>query len=469
MNVVDVDNWTTASEAPRSNPLIAREAEQSVIGALMLQNAALDRIAETVRSDDFGVPSHALIFRAIERLIVGGKPADVLSVMDALRAEGALDKVGGLQYLHDLVANTPSAANILRYAEIVRDRSLLRGLRRVAGDALTASEERGDPMEIGSRLESELVMLFDRSEGDPVFLKDALPAAMEYLDERSQNPGSLAGLGTGFTDFDRMTWGLEPGDVMVVGARPAMGKSAFGLNIASHMAGRYGPAYFWSGEMPLRQLVLREIAGASGISMTDMRSGELNREDWDRIGDVVGKLAEVPIIFDERTGMTVTRLRATLRKLIRKHGMKIAVLDYIGLMRGEEGDNRTQELGSISRGLKRLAKELRIPIIVLAQLNRANESRVDKRPMMSDLRDSGEIEQDADIIVFLHREEYYQPDAPEWRGLAELLIRKQRNGPTGDVQLMYDSRAVRFRDLDRSAAVPRRDAPKNAPTKPTFD
>ncbi|MGZ5650699.1 MAG: replicative DNA helicase, partial [Usitatibacter sp.] len=346
------------------------------------------------------------------------------------------------------------------------DRALLRGLRRLAGDALNASEEKGQPQEIATELEVGLISLFDRSEGEPVFLKDALAPVIEYLDERSQNPGSLAGIGTGFSDFDRMTWGLEPGDVMVVGARPAMGKSAFGLNIASNVAARYGTTYFWSGEMPLRQLVLREIAGASGISMTDMRSGELSRDDWNRIGDVVAKLSELPVSFDERTGMSVSKLRATLRKMKRKHGLHVAVLDYIGLMQGE-GDTRVQELGSISRGIKRLAKELAIPIIVLAQLNRANESRVDKRPMMSDLRDSGEIEQDADIIVFLHREEYYKPDDPTWKGVAELLIRKQRNGPVGDVQLMYDSRAVRFRDMDRGSMV-RREAP--APKTPkSFD
>ncbi|MGZ5081542.1 MAG: replicative DNA helicase [Usitatibacter sp.] len=448
------------------NGLIAREAEQAVLGGLLISNDSLDRIAETVRHEDFGVANHAVIFAAITGLIERGQPADVISVMNQLRADGTLAQVGGLEYLTALLERTPSAANIRTYAAIVRDRALLRGLRRLAGDALNASEEKGQPQEIATELEVGLISLFDRSEGEPVFLKDALAPVIEYLDERSQNPGSLAGIGTGFSDFDRMTWGLEPGDVMVVGARPAMGKSAFGLNIASNVAARYGTTYFWSGEMPLRQLVLREIAGASGISMTDMRSGELSRDDWNRIGDVVAKLSELPVSFDERTGMSVSKLRATLRKMKRKHGLHVAVLDYIGLMQGE-GDTRVQELGSISCGIKRLAKELAIPIIVLAQLNRANESRVDKRPMMSDLRDSGEIEQDADIIVFLHREEYYKPDDPTWKGVAELLIRKQRNGPVGDVQLMYDSRAVRFRDMDRGSMV-RREAP--APKTPkSFD
>jgi replicative DNA helicase len=456
--------------APRATGLVPREAEQAVLGALMLRNDALDTVAEIVQADDFGVSSHATIFRAVKGLIEAGKPADILATSDALRAAGSLNDVGGLVYLDELVSNAPAAANVRHHAGIVRERAQLRALRRATAAALEASEEKGRVAEIAAQLEAELLALGERSEGGPVFIKDAIPAVMEYLDQRAKNPCTLAGIGTGFTDFDRMTCGLEPGDLVVVGARPAMGKSAFGLNVASHVANRYGPTLFWSGEMPLRQLVLREIASASGVSMSDMRWGELNNEDWDRIGEVVARLASAPIAFDERTGMTPSRLRAAARKMKREHGLKLIVVDYIGLMHADiRSDSRNIELGSISRALKSLAKELGIPIIVLAQLNRANESRVDKRPMMSDLRDSGEIEQDADIIVFIHREEYYRPDEEQWHGIAELLCRKQRNGPVGDVQLAYDGHAVRFRDLDKDHRVKRDTAKPNAPQRKTFD
>jgi replicative DNA helicase len=444
------------------------EAERAVIGGLLVKNGALDLVADVIRPEDFYFSANAMLYREVSAMVEAGKAADVLTVTDHLRTVNLLEQAGGLAALHEMVAATPSAANIRRYAEIVREKSVMRGVRQAAFDVIEQSAGGANAHEIAADLDAKVVALMDNAGGEPVALGEMMPGVLEWLDERARNPGTLSGLSTGYTDIDRLTGGFEPGDLVIVAGRPSMGKSIAGMNMAENIAQRHGPVLFWSGEMSGKQLALRAISGRTSIAVNDMRLGQVSAEDFDRIGEAVGRLHNLRLYVDERPGIGVAYIRAKARRLQRKHGLAAIVLDYIGLMRGD-GDNRTQELGSISRGLKRLAKELHLPVIALAQLNRASETRPNKRPIMADLRDSGEIEQDGDIVMFIHREEVYQPDEPNFRGIAEFLLRKQRNGPLADVQLFFDGRAMRFRDMAQDAYVRFQPTDKKPHVAKTFD
>lgn len=426
--------------APELMPLPPHsiEAEQSVLGGLLLDGTAFDRIADSVSDADFYRDEHRRIFRHVARLFMAGKPVDVVTVAEALESAGESDRTGGLAYLGELAANTPSAANIRRYAEIVREKSNLRRLQEAAMTlhAACANTAGRNLDEIVAEAEIALQSAVDRSDGDPKPLFDVFHEVVTYVDERSQNGGAMAGLASGFSDLDRLTGGLEPGQLVIVAARPSCGKTMFAGNVADHATQSGRSVLFFTLEMPSRDIGARLMSARTKVSVHAMRTGTDDGESWSRMSHELGRAGKQRLFVCDKGAIGVGFVRAKARQIKRKHGLDLIVIDYLQLMTAPGHNNRTQEIGSISRGLKALAKELGVPIVALAQLNRGVESRPDKRPMMSDLRDSGEVEQDADIIVMLHRESLYN-DAPEWQGLAELLVRKNRNGPLGDITLHY--------------------------------
>jgi replicative DNA helicase len=425
-------------------PPHSQEAEQSVIGGLLLDNNALDRIADILTPEDFYRHDHRLIFECARGMIEQGKPADIVTVTEALESSGKLQDVGGIAYLGALALNVPSAANIGRYAEIVQQKSILRGLLGVAGSIQQACLGEGikDAEKIAQEAEESMSKVIDRHGGEPRTLHDVTREALAYIDERGEHGGGLAGLATGFHDLDRLTSGFEPGQLVIAAARPSVGKTILGCNIANHVATSGGVVLFFTPEMPAREIGLRILSARTRVSVQAMRTGTREELHWNSLGTQLATTDGQQLFIDDQSSIGVGYVRSKARRIQRKHGLNLVVIDYLQLMRGQ-GDNRTQEIGSISRGLKALAKELRIPVIALAQLNRGVEGRLDKRPLLSDLRDSGEVEQDADIVLMLHREELYN-DAPEWLGYTELLVRKNRNGPTGELAVNFKPEEMRF-------------------------
>jgi replicative DNA helicase len=433
------------------------EAEQSVLGGLMLDNESWDRIGDQIADTDFYRDEHRRIFRQIRKLLGQGKPADVVTVAEALDAAGEGDHTGGLAYLGELAANTPSAANIRRYAEIVRERAILRQLiaaaDAIAGDAL-------NPMgrDAKTLLDAAEAKVFEIAEAGArhsdgfVHINPLLTQVVERLQELHDrdNPSDITGVPTGFFDLDQKTSGLQPGDLIIIAGRPSMGKTAFALNIAENVAVESGlPVGVFSMEMGGAQLATRMMASLGRLDSQRVRTGRLTDDDWSRLSFALGKLHEAPIYIDETGGLNPLDLRARARRLARQYGGKLGliVIDYIQLMSSSKtNENRATEVSEISRSIKALAKELQVPIIALSQLSRKVEERTDKRPMMSDLRESGAIEQDADVIMMLYREEYYKPDTPD-KGIAECIIGKQRNGPTGTVRLTFLGEYTRFESL----------------------
>ena len=430
------------------------EAEQSVLGGLLLENSAWDRIADIIGEADFYRQEHRLIFKAIAALIELSRPADVITVQEELRRQEVLDDVGGLAYLVGLAQNTPSAANIRRYGEIVRERSILRQLAHV-GTEIARSAYNPQGKEAGQLLDAAENQVFQIAEstsrGQQGFLQ--MPPLLKEVVERidmlysRDNPDEVTGISTGFIDLDHKTSGLQPGDLIIVAGRPSMGKTAFSMNIADHVGvNSHLPVAVFSMEMGGTQLVMRMLGSVGRLDQHVLRTGRLQDEHWSRLNEAVIKLSDAPIFIDETPGLTALELRARARRLARQQGgqLGLIVVDYLQLMSGSgRSDNRTAELGEISRSMKALAKELHVPIIALSQLSRAVEQRTDKRPMMSDLRESGAIEQDADLIIFMYRDEYYHPDT-QFKGLAEAIIGKHRNGPTGKVYLTFLGQFAKF-------------------------
>lgn len=424
------------------------EAEQSLIGGLLIDNNALDRIVDLVTDADFFRDDHRRIFRHIRRLIESGRPADVLTVFESIEASNEADQVGGLGYLGEIANNVPSAANIRSYAQIVADRSTRRRLMGIAMQLQDACAKPGGiPVEeIVNQAETEILKALDRTTGEPSSLMDVFNEAVSYIDQRGAQKGRATGLATGFTDFDRITGGLEPGQMVIVAARPSVGKSLWAGNVINHLAVQGTPALFFSLEMTQREIGMRLLSQRTAISVSAMRAGITDDRDYGALSDELAAASGKRIFIDDKGAIGVGYVRAKARRIKRQHGLGLLVIDYLGLMTAPGAGremNRTQELGSISRGLKSLAKELEVPIIALAQLNRGVEGRADKRPVMSDLRDSGEIEQDADIVCMLHREALYS-EMPEWQGVAELIVRKNRNGPLGDVLLSFMPERMTF-------------------------
>ncbi|ONY29592.1 replicative DNA helicase [Burkholderia cenocepacia] len=429
------------------------EAEQSVLGGLLLDNAAWDRIADFLSQGDFYRYDHRIIYEHIGRLIASTRPADVVTVYEALTTSGKADDVGGLAYLNALAQNTPSAANIRRYAEIVRDRAVLRRLVSVA-DEISADAFNPQGKEVRQLLDEAESKVFSIAEegarGNQGFLEigPLLTQVVERIDTlyHTANPSDVTGTPTGFVDLDRMTSGMHGGELIIVAGRPSMGKTAFSMNIGEYVAVEYGlPVAVFSMEMPGTQLVMRMLGSIGRLDQHRMRTGRLTDEDWPKLTHAVQKMSEAQLFIDETGGLSPMELRSRARRLARQCGkLGLIIVDYLQLMSGSsQGENRATEISEISRSLKSLAKELDVPVIALSQLNRGLEQRPNKRPVMSDLRESGAIEQDADVILFIYRDEVYNPDSPD-KGTAEIIIGKQRNGPIGPVRLTFLGQYTKF-------------------------
>ncbi|MSQ70598.1 MAG: replicative DNA helicase [Betaproteobacteria bacterium] len=435
------------------------EAEQSVLGGLLLDNTAFERIADVITEGDFYRDDHRRIFRHICRLIDKGRPADVITVDESVKGGEDKERVGGLSYLGALAQNTPSAHNIRRYAEIVRERAVMRRLIEVGtGIADTAFNPLGK--EVGQLLDEAESKIFEIAEAGArgrqgfIEIQPLLTQVMERIDMlyHRDNPSDVTGVPTGYTDLDSKTSGLQPGDLVIIAGRPSMGKTALALNIAEHVAvDNRLPVAVFSMEMSGTQLAMRMLGSIGRLDQHKLRTGKLTDEDWNRLTSAVSKLHDAPIHIDETPALNALELRARARRLHRQYGtLGMVVVDYLQLMSASStGENRATEISEISRSLKALAKELKVPVVALSQLNRGLEQRPNKRPLMSDLRESGAIEQDADVILFIYREEVYDPNSAD-KGIAEIIIGKQRNGPIGTIKLTFLGEHTRFENYAHS-------------------
>jgi replicative DNA helicase len=457
--------------APREDDEVARlrvpphsmEAEQSVLGGLLLDNSAWDRAGDLLVDSDFYSFQHRLVFAAIGHLVNATKPADVITVYERLQSLGKGEESGGLVYLNALAQSVPSAANIRRYAEIVRERAILRKLVTASDEiATTAFNTQGRAVsEILDEAEGKIFRIGEegsKSKQGFQTMDQLVVQLIDRVNELHENGAEdVTGVRTGFYDLDRMTAGLQPGDLIVLAARPSMGKTAFALNIGEHVAVQEGlPVVVFSMEMGASQLALRMVGSMGRIDQSNLRTGRLRDDEWGRLSEAVEKLGKVSMFIDESPALTPSEVRARARRQARQCGqLGLIIVDYLQLMSGSGSggdENRATEIGEISRGLKSLAKELKCPVIALSQLNRSVESRTDKRPMMSDLRESGAIEQDADVIMFIYRDEYYTKEACKEPGVAEIIIGKQRNGPTGTCRLTFLKPLTKFDNLAPGSA-----------------
>ena len=426
------------------------------MGGLLLDNNAWDRVGDLLIDTDFYRYEHRLVYGVVGKLINENKPADVITVYEDLQRQGKADEVGGLAYLNSLAQSVPSASNIRRYAELVRERSVLRKLVTASDEiATSAFNPQGKAVDkILDEAESKIFHIGEEGSRMKQGFQSMDRLVVQLLDrvqEMADNPMDVTGVPSGFVDLDRMTSGLQAGDLVVLAARPSMGKTSFAVNIAEHVALNEGlPVAIFSMEMGAAQLAVRIVGSIGRVNQGNLRTGKLSDEEWPRLTEAIERLRTVSLHIDETPGLTPSELRANARRLARQCGkLGLIVVDYLQLMSGSgssSSDNRATELGEISRGLKMLAKELQCPVIALSQLNRSVEQRTDKRPMMSDLRESGAIEQDADIIMFIYRDDYYNKDSKE-PNIAEVIIGKQRNGPTGTVKLFFQKNQTRFENL----------------------
>lgn len=430
------------------------QAEQSVLGGLMLDNQTWDTVADRVGEEDFYRKDHRLIFRAISQLAEREAPFDVVTLAEVLEKFAWLEEAGGLAYLATMAKETPSAANIAAYADIVREKSVLRQLIH-AGTEIADSGFQPDSRELSQLLEEAEQKVFQiadqRRRGGSGFkpIKSLLAAAIDRIETLFHKEGHITGASTGFADFDEKTSGLQPSDLIIVAGRPSMGKTTFAMNIAENVAIKeQTPVAVFSMEMPGEQLAMRMMSSLGRIDQHRIRTGKLEDDEWPRMTSAINILAETKLFIDDTPAMTPIEVRARCRRLAREHGpLGLVVLDYLQLMQGSgSSDNRVGEISEISRSLKALAKELNVPVIALSQLNRNLEQRPNKRPVPSDLRESGSIEQDADLIVFIYRDEVYHPDSPD-KGTAEIIIAKQRNGPIGTVRLTFLGQYTRFENF----------------------
>jgi len=438
------------------------DAEQSVLGGLLIDNGAFDKIGDVVTDGDFYRDDHRRIFRHVSRLIERGKPADVVTVDEAIKVSEDKDKTGGITYLAALAGNTPSAHNVRRYAEIVRECAVLRKLIEVSTEIADSALNRMGK-EVGQLLDEDESKVFQIAEAGArtrqgfIEIQPLLTQVMERIDllYHKDNPSDITGIPTGYRDLDRETSGLQPGDLIIIAGRPSMGKTALALNMAEHVAVENKlPVAVFSMEMSGSQLAMRMLGSIGRLDQHKLRTGRLSDDDWNRLTNAVGKLHDAPILVDESGALNALELRARARRLHRQYGsLGLIVVDYLQLMQAtSEGENRATEISEISRSLKSLAKELKVPVVALSQLSRAVEQRTGpKRPIMSDLRESGAIEQDADLILAIYREEVYTPDTPE-KGVAEIIILKQRNGPIGTIKLTFLGEYTRFENYAQSGA-----------------
>ncbi|MDQ8037868.1 MAG: replicative DNA helicase [Pedobacter sp.] len=447
------DNAADSAVANLKLPPHSLEAEQSVLGALMLEETAWDRAAEIVTEADFYRRDHRLIFRALAMLADESKPRDALTVSATLNRLGELEEAGGMAYLGEIVKNTASASNVAAYAEIVRERSVLRQLIRASYEISDAAyqPQGATSDEILDQAERKIFAIAEqqtKGEG-PQAIRPLLAKAVSRIEQLFSSNDALTGLSTGFADLDERTSGLQKADLVIVAARPSMGKTTFAMNLVENVLLGGAPVLVFSMEMPADSIVMRMLSSLGRIDQTRVRSGRLEEEDWPRLTSTMAMLNEQKLFVDDTPALSPTEVRARARRVARENGgaLGLIMVDYLQLMRvpGLE-NNRVAEISEISRSLKGLAKELNCPVIALSQLNRSLEQRPNKRPVMSDLRESGAIEQDADIIMFIYRDEVYNPESPD-KGTAEIIIGKQRNGPIGMLRLAFLGKYTRFEDL----------------------
>ena len=426
------------------------EAEQSVLGGILIDNEALPRVLEIIEPNDFYRDNHKKIFLAFLELFENNTPLDIITVTELLQKKGELTNIGGATYLASLVDSVPTTANITHYAKIIKEKSILRSLIAKATDIVNLGFEASeDVAEILDKAEEAIFSITQqRIQTSYYSIKEIIKQTFEAIEELSSKKDSVTGIPTGFIDFDRLTAGLQPSDLIIIAGRPVMGKTSFTLNIAQHAATRAGvPVGFFSLEMSKEQLALRMLCAEARINSQKIRSGFLSERDWLRLTDAAATLSEAPIFIDDTPALSVLEIRAKARRLKSEHNIGLIIVDYLQLMKGKgRVDTREREISEISRSLKALAKELNIPVVAVSQLNRRVEERENKRPRLADLRESGAIEQDADLIVFIYRDEVYNEDTPD-KGIAEIIIGKQRSGPTGVVKLAFLDKYTRFENL----------------------
>ena len=430
------------------------EAEQAVLGGVMLDNTAWERVSELVSESDFYRHDHRLIFRSLVSMAALNQPFDVVTLAEHLDREGLIDQVGGLAYLGQLAKNTPSAANIGAYAQIIRERAPMRQLISVSTEITeTAFSPKGmQPNEVLDEAERKIFAIAESrpKTGGPESVNTLLTKAIDRIDTLFNSEGSITGLSTGFTDLDGMTSGLQPADLIIVAGRPSMGKTTFAMNLVENAVMSSDKAVLvFSLEMPGESLIMRMLSSLGRIDQTKVRSGRLDDEDWPRLTSAVNLLNDRKLFIDDTAGLSPMEMRARSRRVVRELGdLSLSMRDYLQLMRGggAASENRTNEISEISRSLKALAKEFNVPVVALSQLNRSLEQRPNKRPINSDLRESGAIEQDADVIMFVYRDEVYHPDTQD-KGIAELIIGKQRNGPIGTCRMAFIGKYTRFENL----------------------
>jgi len=429
------------------------DAELAVISSMLFDRDALVAAYELVHADDFYRPDYKAVYEAMVELFVTGKPVDLVTLKSKLEEQGTFDRIGGRDTLAMIAGSVSTAVNVKHYAQIVSEKTTLRRLIKAANDIAGASYEGTHSIDdIMSQAEKQLIDISqNRNTSEFTHVHDALVANVEQLEETFRHGDKITGLPTGFVDLDHKMSGLHPSDLILFAARPSMGKTVFGLNIAQHVAVRHNvPVAIFSLEMSTSQVINRMLCAGASVEANKLRTGQLDRNDWSNITQAIGPLSEAPIYVDDTPGISPAEVRAKCRKLKLEKGLGLILIDYIQLMTGGPGkrsESRQQEVSEISRTLKGIARELNVPVIALAQLSRACEQRADHHPMLSDLRESGAIEQDADLVGFIYRDEYYNPDTTEKKGVAEIIIAKQRNGETGTVELSFQGQFVRFGNL----------------------
>lgn len=428
------------------------DAEQSTLGSMLLEKEAIYKGAEILRPDDFYREAHRVIFEVVVHLANKGEPVDLITVSEELKQRGMLDKVGGVAYLTQLVNFVPTAANVEHYANIVAEKSLLRSIISVATNIVKMGYEGTEEVDvILDRAEKEIFEISQkRSVKGFVSLRSILVETFERIEKLYESKGGVTGLPTGYPDLDRMTAGLQPSDLIILAARPSMGKTTFALNLASYAAVEAKvPVVIFSLEMSKEQLALKLLCSEAGVDNQRIRTGTLRDDDWPKLSHALGRLSDAMLFIDDTPGISALEIRAKTRRIKAEHGLGLIIIDYLQLMQSRsKSENRQQEVSEISRSLKALARELDVPVIALSQLSRAVEQRADKKPTLADLRESGSLEQDADIVGFLYREDYYNPETDR-KNITELIIAKQRNGPVGTVDFFFQKEFSKFQSLAR--------------------
>lgn len=433
------------------------EAEAGVLGSLLIDPGAIVQVADFLRPDDFYREAHREIYRAVLDLYETSDPADLITLTDELQRRGKLDEVGGISYVSSLANQVPTSANVEYYGKIVERTAILRRLISAAGQIAAVAYSEPDAaiaLDEAEKLVFNVSQRFTRDDLEPI--RETLREYIDKLDQLHEHRGTIVGVATGFSDLDKMTGGLQKSDLIILAARPAVGKTALALSLAHNSALRFGRKIaVFSLEMSKEQLAARLLSMDAAVDQQKLRTGNINDEEWDRISEAVGRLSEAEIYIDDTPGITMVEMRSKARRLMMEHGFDLLVVDYLQLMQGSGGgrghENRVMEISEISRGLKGLARELNVPVLALSQLSRAVESRTEKKPQLSDLRESGSIEQDADIVMFIYRDEVYNPDSDR-KNIADIIVAKHRNGPIGQVSLYFMAAQTLYRDLDLRTA-----------------